>query len=575
MKPSENEMIQRLKEVKPPAYPDFEAMWQRIEQAGVEGAIGSKGAALTEGSQLNGAGLQQGKSSAAASGHESVRVLRKPRSLKRGLFIAAAVALVAATPVFAYQMDWIQLLNGRSGIQSALAQGMGQNIEKSAVQDDATFTIHTAVVDDNRTVLLYSLVPPDGEDGYLSFTNMHLTDSNGKTIDGNYSMRGWDEASQSYRGYFETEWTPEQLVDKVDFTASEASFISNASLPIELDLASDGIQVFNLDKDGMGKLEVQLFKQNGDEVLLSSALSFTDKTVSGYAYPELTVKSGDTPIKTSRSGTFGKPGPNGEYTMQQYFKQSELKSGNITYSLSYAREENRIEGEWNLPLQLDKQAMLAGTIKRDVHLPIDLPQGSFNIDQVVITPTQIRLATSHEQKYMQYSFKNYELDVGGTILEGHFWGSDDPYTNSIRFERPQGLTVTEQTPITLIQSYEVTEHTDKDAVIHLSSITEEKQHMTTEVGGYEVKWTYYRKGADVFVQNESDDKTFGGVNQTYRLEGKKSFPSEILTANFSGDGINSSTEVFRNYDGDNLDLHMYYYTTDAPDKELRTSILPQ
>ncbi|MGG4141882.1 DUF4179 domain-containing protein [Paenibacillus algorifonticola] len=553
MKPSENEMIQRLKKAEPPAYPDFEAMWGRIEQAG----------------------LQQGRADAAPSGHEAVRVLRKPRSLKRGLFIAAAVALVAATPVFAYQLDWNQLLNGRSGIQSALAQGMGQNIEKSAVQDGATFTIHTAVVDDNRSVLLYSLVPPAGEDGYLSFSNMHLTDSNGKTIEGSYLMRGWDEASQSYRGYFETEWTPEQLVDQVGFSASGASFISNTSISIDLDLTNDGVQVFNLDKDGMGKLEVQLFKQNGDEVLLSSALSFTDKTVSSYAYPELTVKSGDQAVQTSRSGTFGKPGPNGEYTMLQYFKLSELKSDNITYSLSYAREENRIDGEWSLPLQLDKQAMLAGTIKRDVHVPINLTQGSFNIDQVVITPTQIRLVTSHEQKHMQYSFQNYKLDVGGTILEGYLWRSDDPYSNSIRFERPQGLTVTEQTPIALIQTYEVTDHTDKDAVIHLSSITEEKQYMTTEVGGYEVKWTYYRKGADVFVQNESDDKTFGGVNQTYRLEGKTSFPSEILTANFSGDGINSSTEVFRNYAGDNLDLHMYYYTTDAPDKELRTSILPQ
>ncbi|ANY69869.1 hypothetical protein BBD42_27730 [Paenibacillus sp. BIHB 4019] len=574
MKPSENEMIQRLKEVKPPAYPDFEAMWQRIEQAGVEGATSSKGAALTEGAQQNGAGLEQGKSSAAASGHESVRVLRKPHSLKRGLFIAAAVALVAATPVFAYQMDWIQLLNGRSGIQSALAQGMGQNIEKSAVQDGATFTIHTAVVDDNRTVLLYSLVPPDGEDGYLSFSNMHLTDSNGKTIDGNYSMRGWDEASHSYRGYFETEWTPEQLVDKVDFSASEASFISNASIPIDLDLTNEGIQVFNLDKDGMGKLEVQLFKQNGDEVMLSSALSFTDKSLAGFAYPELTFKSGDTPIKTSRSGTFGKPGPNGEYTMQQHFNLSDLKDGSVTNSLSYSREEKHINGEWSIPLQLDKQAMLAGTIKRDVHVPIELTQNSFNIDQLVITPTQIRLTTSHEKRHMQYSFKNFDLDVGGTILEGHFWGGSDPYSDSIRFERPQGLIITEQTPIALIQSYEVTEHIDENVVIHLTNIREEKQYMTTEVGGFPVKWTYYRKGADVFVQSESDEKIFGGVNQTFRGKGRDSMPSEVLSSNFSGDGINSSTEVYRNYEGDSLDLSIYYYTTDAPDKELRTPLLP-
>ncbi|SFE13145.1 protein of unknown function [Paenibacillus algorifonticola] len=574
MKPSENEMIQHLKKAEPPVYPDFEVMWQRIEQTGVEGAVGSKGAVRREGAQLSGMGSQQGSSGMAASGGEAVRMLPQPRSLKRGLFIAAAVALIAATPVFAYQLDWNQLLNGRSGIQSALAQGMGQKIEKSAVQDGATFTIHTAVVDDNRTVLLYSLATAGGENGYLSFSDMRLTDAKGKAIEGHFSMRGWDEASHSYRGYFETEWTPEQLVDQVDFSASGASFISNSSIPIDLDLTSDGIQVFNLDKDGMGKLEVQLFKQNGDEVLLSSALSFTDTTVSGYAFPELTIKSGDSPVKTSRIGTFGKPGPNGEYTMLQYFKLSDLTSSHLTFSLSYAREEGRIDGGWSIPLELDKQAMLSGTIKRDVQVPIDLPQNSFKIDQIVITPTQIRLTTSHEQKYMQYPFQNYELEVGGTLLKGYLWGSSESYDNAIRFERPQGLVISEQTPITLIQSYEVTKHADKDAVIHLSNIKEEKQYMTTEVGGYPVKWTYYRKGPDVFVQNESDDKTFGGVNQTFRSEGKKSFPSEILTANFSGDGINSSTEVYRNYEGDSLDLSIYYYTTDAPDKELRTPLLP-
>ncbi|WP_341282301.1 DUF4179 domain-containing protein [Paenibacillus sp. FSL H8-0537] len=573
MKPSENEMIQRLKKAEPPAYPDFEAMWQRIGHAGVEAAASSKEAVGTAGFQVSGASSQQG-SGAEASGREAVRLLKKPRSLRRGLVIAAAIALVAATPVFAYQLDWVHLLNGRSGIQSALAQGMGQKMEKSAVQDGAIFTIHTAVVDDNRTVLLYSLAPAGGEDGYLSFSDMRLTDSKGKAIEGSYSMRGWDEASHSYRGYFETEWTPEQLVDQVDFSASGASFISNAAIPIELDLTSDSIQRFNLDQDGMGKLEVQLFKQNGDEVLLSSALSFTDETVKGYAFPELTIKSGDSLVKTSRSGTFGKPGPNGEYTMLQYFKLSDLTSSDFTYSLSYAREEGQIDGGWSIPLELDKQQMLSGTIKRDVQVPIDLQQNSFKIDQIVITPTQIRLTTSHEQKYMQYPFQNYKLDVGGTLLEGYLWGGSEPYNNAIRFERPQGLVISEQTPITLIQSYEVTTHTDKDAVIHLSDIKEEKQYMTTEVGGYPVKWTYYRKGSDVFIQNESDDKTFGGVNQTFRGKGRDSVPSEILTANFSGDGINSSTEVYRNYEGDSLDLSIYYYTTDAPDKELRTPLLP-
>lgn len=93
-------------------------------------------------------------------------------------------------------------------------------------------------------------------------------------------------------------------------------------------------------------------------------------------------------------------------------------------------------------------------------------------------------------------------------------------------------------------------------------------------GGYPVKWTYYKLGKDLYVETESEDSRFGGVNQTYTGTGKERILGKPLTVNFSGDGNNKAVDVYRDFKDNEASIYMFYYTTDEPDKETRVQLQP-
>lgn len=102
----------------PVTYPDFEAMWNRIEQDKTEHALQS----------------------------------RAPRKRRVVVMLSAAIIALAATPVLAAVSNYWDL-SFRSGVERALTKGYGQTIEQS-VQDQGEWTA-------SETYKLVDVLKPD------------------------------------------------------------------------------------------------------------------------------------------------------------------------------------------------------------------------------------------------------------------------------------------------------------------------------------------------------------------------------------------------------------------------------
>jgi hypothetical protein len=116
------------------------------------------------------------------------------------------------------------------------------------------------------------------------------------------------------------------------------------------------------------------------------------------------------------------------------------------------------------------------------------------------------------------------------------------------------------------------EHKDAKEPVKLKSISEEEKTMTTQVGGYSVKWTYYKRDGDLYVQSECSDTSFGGINQTYIGKGMDGKVGKPVTTNFSGDGNNKAIDLYKNYTGNDAEIYIFWYYTENPNKQVRVEL---
>ncbi|OPH59309.1 hypothetical protein BC351_20570 [Paenibacillus ferrarius] len=528
------------------AYPDFDKMWERIEPSLPSERTALKAVDLS---------------------------LPRKKRYRKVVILAAFAAILVATPVFAaFTYNWESLFPHRSGIQAVLQQGLGQIIDQSVTHEGIKLTVNKAIVDDNRTVILYSLSAQKGSVKDMYFTEVTMKDSQGKAIEGNRFQR-WDEATQSMNGYFETEWTPKQSEDDVQFTAQKLHSFTTVERELDFNPMSGQTGSFAIHQDGIDNLTLRPFEQ-GEKTLLKSAITFNDPEAKMLAYPNIAVYKDGVLLKSDGHDVFGTPGEHGEYTGQQAFKTEELKSSGISYKLSYTKETRRVDEAWTYQLHLDKKQMLSGTVKQNLNIRMEDLGIAMVLKEMIITPTQIRVKASHE-KYIRFPYLNYELDIAGTILHGGFSaGQGEPDETTFRFERPIGLQIKEDTSIKLVAKYQVEEHKDAKDPIRLRNISEKKQTITTQVGGYPVVWTYYRQDHNLFVQSESADPSFGGVNQTYMGKGEQRLIGKPITANFSGDGNNQAIDMYANYEKNEAELNIFWYYTEKPEQSLKVELIP-
>lgn len=530
----------------PAAYPDFDAMWNQLESR-----LPETGTPLLP-----------------------VPVVRKRPPLRKAAAISALVALLAAAPVVAAVANrWDTILSDKEGVRSALEQGLGQTIGQSLTRENVTITIDTAVVDENRTALLFSLNTRDKtpeEGAFFNIENVVLQDAGGKAVEGRKQLN-WDPAAKVWRGYYETEWVPTATSSNAMLTFSDVKAISPAEHELALRPLDEKEQTFDIHQDGIRQLTVKPFIQ-GDRMLLNSTVVFDQPEAQKWAYPRIGVFRGETQVPETEAGVSGKPDENGSYTGQQSFLQSELKQDGVSYKLLYEKEVKRVDADWAFNLKLDKRLMESGTVKRQLNIPLENEGVKMTLTEMIRTPTQIRIKASHE-RYSWFPFRAYSLEVDGVVLGG---GSVDSYTNPeetvFRFEVPSGVQVKEESAITFVAKHERMERKDAKAPIPLREISGEKKSITTDVGGYSVLWTYYLKDGDLYVQSESADHGFGGINQTYMLRGETRDPGKKIAYGFGGSGSNQATDVYPGFAGKDADVYIFWYYTEDTGKELRTEL---
>ncbi|WP_249931034.1 DUF4179 domain-containing protein [Paenibacillus polymyxa] len=481
------------------AYPDFDEMWNRMEQTGHTAPT------LTD-------------------TFDSFTPHRH-RNWRKVAIAASLSALLVAVPVYAaIHYNWDNLLHGRSGIQTALNQDLGQPLEQSVTRDGVKLTLHTAIVDENRTVILYSLeVGKRADNEFWNVKGVSLKNAAGKSSEGEYSFQQWDEKNQRYNGYLESDWTPQQETENVQLTVDHIELTSVQELDLPLDIKSPQTQTFKLDRNGLQDMKVQVFEQGKDKLMLSSAITFDSSIPKEWDNPQIIAYKDGKPVNPQSGGTFGTPGENGEYTAQQYFTKEDIPEGQTTFKLQYAQTEKSIHEPLNFGLQLSKKKMESGTLKSVLNTPLENGNPNFMLEQMIVTPTQIRVTIRSKEKFAMLPYQKYFLSVNGTTLEGSRWSSPDQEhdLNTIRFERPANLVITKDTPITFTGKYKVTTHSDDKTPQRLADISEQKQTLTTQIGGYPVKWTYYKQDSDLFVETESEDTHFGGLTRRILAWGKK------------------------------------------------------
>ncbi|WP_427179519.1 DUF4179 domain-containing protein [Paenibacillus sp. TC-CSREp1] len=551
MKHTESQLSHHLKNDADIRYPDFDAMWEQIQRDQER---------CPELHLLTG----QGK------GYRHLR-------WKKTVLIGTAAVVLMATPVYAaVHYNWFDLMDHRSGIQSAMQNGLGQKLNQSVTVKGVTLTLDTAFSDDNRTVILYTLNPGSYKGDDVRFSSIGLRDESGKVIEGSY-YHVLDQTDGEYKGYFETDWTPSGNEANVEFTVGGIQVLAPAEEKIRLDLSQQQSQLFDINKDGLDKLAVNVFHEQDHKVMLSTALTFSQPEVQEYAYPSLKIydQKGQV-LEEVAPSISGKPGAHGEYISEQFYNLEKLKQQASSYVLAYSKEEGSMNQPLDISIRLDKTEMLSGTSKRVLNIPLDPQSDSVMVKEAIITPTQIRVILADQQPYRELPYLKYTLDVKGTQLEGGIWPSEnDKGETELRFEVSPGLNIPPDTPITLRAHHKVNKFEGESEPITLSAISDKPQVLDSKLGGFIIHWTYYRKDGDLYVERYSDDARFGGINQTFMLEkGERSYGMSAKTQ-FAGDGNNQGIDRYEKYTADTAVVYPYMYSIEEPEREVTVPLLEE
>ncbi|WIV21548.1 DUF4179 domain-containing protein [Paenibacillus polygoni] len=545
----EDEKIREaIKKTPSVTYPDFDLMWNKIEQ-NKEWQQGSK-----------------------------TRWFQRT-NLSKTAVIAGISAVMISTPVYAaIHYNWSDVLSHKTGIQSVWEQGLGQNIDQSVNKDGITLTVDIAFSDENRTVLLYTLDPGTAyKNETVSYDKVELFNSDGEIIQGNYEQR-WNAEIGKYQGYFETDYVLRHKKENLHFAITNVVLTEKTEVPLFYNPANQETQTFEIKRDGISTVRIETFEQSEKDTLLNTTVHFEglDQRQRERTWTSFTVLDANNNMIRGSKNVYGIPGTSPDQTIsEQLYTKKQLTADGTHFALSYERETGRISGEWGMDLTLSKSELENSTIREQLDLPVpELREGS-KITEMIVTPSEVRLMITNQEKYAHLPFIDYELEIGGKRLTGGINYHKKPSKKTeLRFEMMNmDLTSLHEQPITLTAKKRVEEHKgNEETSIRLSSISTKPQHLQTKYGEFTVDWTYYLKDEQLYVESSSQDPTFGGINQTYYYDGKEKIYGKPSIVNFRGEGTNKSMDVYENFAPDQLDIFVFMYTTEHLNEKITVPI---
>ncbi|MCY9702756.1 DUF4179 domain-containing protein [Paenibacillus alvei] len=556
------------------SYPDFEAMWMRIEAA---------------------------RSEQDEQGTSATPLQTKPLFRGRRLAVLSLAAFVLlATPVLAYiTMKWD--FKNLKGVESAIQHGFGQPINKKVTNSGVTFAIDTAVSDDNGTTLLYSLNTGDKQERKWIFDQFDFKDEKGNSIESldyvkrvnlNYHWRDgyywdkWDEESRTYNGFFETSWTVPGNEANVQLSARGLQAYDYVRVPIDLDPHKAEVQTFPVHDGGIEELKVQFVKGGQGQALLKYSVSYTDNSNFNIVGPQIVVKkegkvvnrSGDKSTRTIEID--GHP----EWGVQEGYSSDELLQGGNSFEFVYGVKGSHIEGEWNIGMfTLNKEKAMKASVTRELNIPLHTSQGDSILRKLIIRPTAIKLEVENKKVFHGIPYRSVSLLVNGRKLEG--WELtleyfDTPlygYRQVFEFPVRPDLRLTADMPVELLLEREIEKINDYKKPIKLTAITDEKKETLVNVEGYPVKVTYYTKNGDLYVENESENLKFSGVSQTYMKQGDERIFGKVLFFQWEENWLdwensNKYVNVYRGFKGNETEIYLFEFYIRHWDRNLKIKL---
>ncbi|GGN96250.1 DUF4179 domain-containing protein [Saccharibacillus kuerlensis] len=531
------------------AEPDYDAMWMRME-------------------------LEWERSSEAASAQGSTR--RAPMQMRvRKVALATVLgAALAAVPAYAaFQYDWSDILTDREGIQTALAQGLGQKIEQSVKHDGVTLTLHTAFTHEDRTLILYSLDPDSEKGTSFDFSRLAITDSSGQRHEVSNIMQLPNEDGV-VQGYFETDWSPEASSEAVQFSAEELGFYENREIPLEFNVGSPHPQMTDIGRDGVQAIQIQALDGGDGRTLLRTTIIPESGESENQAFPSLLVYDQSGKQIQWLHHKSGMPGEGNATLNDSYYDTTSLLQQGVSFKLAYNRITERSDSSWDFPLILDKSQVEHATAKQKLNVTIGEGDEPLKIDNLTISPSQIRLGLRDGSA--SSSFAEYKLVVDGRELDQPLYLKAPQNSESaLVLERPADLTLSADSKIELQARHAIVTHKgDLPAPVMLTNISENKQTILSQVGGYPVSWTYYRQNGDLYVQTSSSSSNFGGIGQTHIGTGRDRLLTEPIRDYLNSMITNRTTEIYPDYTGDTAEMHIFSYTEHMPSKEVQVQLYP-
>ncbi|MEK3787123.1 DUF4179 domain-containing protein [Paenibacillus sp. FSL K6-1230] len=507
---------------------------------------------------------------------EVVPAPRWYRQKKTAIAAGLTVALMA-TPVYAaIQYDWNQLLSGKPGIQMALLAGYGQPIEQSVTADGVTLTVHTAFIDENRTVLLYTIRPGVATEGQeIRYDQIVLKDSQGSPLEGRY-VQQWNAELGVYQGYFESNWVMQSDQIELQFAITNVRYLEDREQEIPWNPRDKETQKFEIQQDGIQSVTIQSFPASSDYIRIHSAVSFTDQEVQEDTWARIRVYDRDhVLLQEAQAPEYGTAGATGAYSSRQLFNEQELLNKGGRFTLAYTHVKARTEGEWKLNLSLSREQMEKNTYNQPLDIPLSTVAGDASISEMIVTPTQIRVTIKHAEENLRIPYQNFQLEAAGQLMNGRLQleGEHDPHQTEIRFEPVKSAVLDPSTinaqPVVLIAKDRMDEHAGGSTSVHLTNISSQPQTIHTDYDGYPIRWTYYTKDGNLYVESDSTSADFGEVNQTYYLQGGE---KQYSMPQFSSGLDSKHVDVFDHFTGTDLNLYVWNYTTLKKGEQLRIQL---
>ena len=471
--------------------PNYDAMWEQIERKVSE---------------------RRGEGAAPAGGRRRVRA---------AALIAVAVGSLLAVPAFARMpLAWDELWQ-RLGVESAVKSGFGEAIDRTVTSGGVPFTLRGVVADDRQTALLFEMGVEPG-DRVAAFEEAILVGEDGSETP-LYEHHSVDESGKlsgklmAYKGLGRGgERLELRLKDVVFYEPRRLEVASRA------EALAEGTEI-ELEAGSFSKLTIKTFERTED--LLTIRYEVEMETADDRrAGPSLELSAGGKRVEAMQQTVL--PSEREDLLVaESTYRLTDAQAADAAWRFGYLEEVDRAEGDWRVAFESSGSMQAAVAYRKKLSVVRADDYSWLSLNQLSVTPLSIRVDvefqhTAYQGGEPEVDYRDIDLIVDGQRLEG---GLSSPSAGEwyLNFETPEWREDWSDVPMELLLSdAKVFWLAEPDHLLTLEPSTE-RRTIRTELNGYPVTYEYYIEGDRLYLESDSPDERFGGMNQSYIKKGGK------------------------------------------------------